>query len=241
MQRDLGEIKRELEAAAAKADGFVELRYHRKKTRTAGVENGRVEVANARHREGVGVRVIEDGCFGFASCGSADGAGPRRRDRAGPRRGPGLRRPPAGAASTPSLPPTSSAATSTAPSSQDCDAKPFEEKVELARGMEAHARASAGSISSATCVYTEIFEEKAIVTTDGASASFRLVRPEFRVSAVADAERRAPGRHRAASARPAAGTACSGARARRQLAEQSAQTAVDLLVGPAARGRPRAP
>src|SRR4029079_2043765 len=107
-----------------------------------------------------------------------------------------------------------------------CDAKPFEEKVELARGMGAHARASAASISSATCVYTEMFEEKAIVTTDGASASFSLVRPEFRVAAVAmrNGERQVVSRSIGATG----GWDC---RFRREaaglLAEQSARTAVD--------------
>src|SRR5688572_16681182 len=74
MQRDLADIKRELESVAARTNGFVELRYHRKKSRTAGVENGRIEVANARRREGIAVRVIDDGCFGYASCGSAERA-----------------------------------------------------------------------------------------------------------------------------------------------------------------------
>ena len=43
MQRDLGEIKRELEAAASKAGGFVELRYHKKTRTRVAVEKGRVE------------------------------------------------------------------------------------------------------------------------------------------------------------------------------------------------------
>jgi len=74
MQRDLTGIKGVLEGIAASAGGFVELRYHRKRTRSAGVECGRVEVATAREREGVGVRVIEAGGFGYASCGSAERA-----------------------------------------------------------------------------------------------------------------------------------------------------------------------
>ena len=184
MHRDLADIRRELDAVASGANGFVELRYHRKKSRSAGVENGRVEVATARHREGVAVRVIDDGSFGYASCGSADTSdlaaaierarvsarvsATRRREKLKPFPKADLVRGHFEGADVAA-----------------CDAKPFEEKVELARGMEARARASAAAISSATCVYTEMFEEKAIVTTDGASASFSLVRPEFRVAAVA--------------------------------------------------------
>jgi TldD protein len=227
MQRDLGDVKRELEAVAAKAGGFVELRYHRKKSRTAGVENGRVEVANARHREGVGVRVIEDGCFGFASSGSAEASAldaAIARARAAARVSAGRRRE--------RVKPFPAAdlvrGHFDGPSVLACDEKPFEEKVELARGMEAHARASAASISSATCVYTEMFEEKAIVTTDGASASFSLVRPEFRISAVAmkNGERQVGSRSIGATG----GWDCLFRReGAGLLAEQSAQTAVDLL------------
>jgi TldD protein len=41
-------------------------------------------------------------------------------------------------------------------------------------------------VTSAACGYTEIFEEKGVVTSDGAKAWSRLVRPEFRISAVAE-------------------------------------------------------
>ena len=53
-------------------DGFVELRYHKKTSRGVSVEKGRVESSAVRHRTGTGVRVLEDGVFGFASCSSAD-------------------------------------------------------------------------------------------------------------------------------------------------------------------------
>ena len=234
MKRDLGEIKNELAAAAAKADGFVELRYHRKKSRSAGVENGRVEVANARHREGVSVRVIENGSFGFASCGSADPAilaAAIERARTSARVSAGRRRErlqpfPAADLVRGHFEGADVAA---------CEAKPFEEKVELARGMEAQARGSAEAISSATCVYTEMFEEKAIVTTDGASASFSLVRPEFRIAAVAmrNGERQVGTRSVGATG----GWDCLFRReGADKLAEQSAKTAIELLSARRAEG-----
>ena len=227
MKRDLGEIKRELEGVALNSGGFVELRYHKKKSRSAGVENGRVEVATTRRREGVGVRVIDGGCFGYASCGSTDPADVRaaiERARAAARVSATRRRETLAAFPPAELVRGHFAGAGVA----ECDDKPFDEKVELARGMEAHARGSAGSISSATCVYTEIFEEKAIVTSDGASASFDIVRPEFRVSAVAikNGERQVGMRTVGATG----GWNCLFRReGALQLAEQSAQTAVDLL------------
>jgi len=227
MSRDLEAVKRDLEAMAHRHGGFVELRYHRKRSRSAGVENGRVEIATARRREGVGVRVIEDACFGYASCGSADlkdvagaidrailaarASAGRRRERLAPFPAADLVRGHFEGSSV-----------------GECDSKPFEAKVNLARTMESRARSSAASISSATCVYTESFEEKAIVTSDGAAASYRLVRPEFRVSAVAqkNGERQVGTRTIGATG----GWDCLFARhAADQLAEQSARTAIDLL------------
>ncbi|HYC78413.1 MAG TPA: TldD/PmbA family protein, partial [Planctomycetota bacterium] len=78
------------------------------------------------------------------------------------------------------------------------------------------------------CAYTEIFEEKIVVTSDGASASYRLVRPEFRVNAVA--ERNGERQVGARTVGVTGGWEClfRGGGAER-LAEESARTAVDLL------------
>jgi TldD protein len=52
--------------------------------------------------------------------------------------------------------------------------------------FEGIARRSSSAVRSATCQYNEIYEEKAICTTDGAAVSFRLIRPELRLQAVAE-------------------------------------------------------
>ena len=56
-------------AEALDADGgpFVELRYHRKYSRSLSVEKGRVDQAKIAEHTGVGVRVLESGTWGFAS------------------------------------------------------------------------------------------------------------------------------------------------------------------------------
>jgi TldD protein len=227
MTKDLEAIKRGLEDAATRSGGFVELRYHRKRTRSAGVECGRVEVANARERGGVGVRVIESGCFGYASCGAVDGpdvAAAIDRARAAARASAGRRK-----ERLAPLPPADLARGHFEGADVfECEARPFEAKVGLAREMEARVRGSSTAIESATCLYTEMFEEKAIVTSDGASASFCLVRPEFRVSAVAlrNGERQVAYRSIGATG----GWSCLfGREGAEALADQSARTAVDLL------------
>lgn len=174
-----------LKEIAAGQSGFVELRYHAKTSRSVGVDKGKVERSQARHRKGVGVRVFENGGWGFASTGLLDAESIRRAITAAR----------AGA--------LASAARSrhdflTLPSCQlargvfdqpglaDMNSRSLEEKIELALGLEARVRGASSAIRSASCAYNEIFEEKAIVTTDGAAAAFRLVRPELRVSAVAE-------------------------------------------------------
>src|SRR5262245_2909798 len=90
MSESRSEARREIEAVRAAlrgclrdASGFVELRYHAKTTRSVAVEQGRVESATTSRREGTGVRVLEQGTFGFASCGSAEPSEVRRAiDRA---------------------------------------------------------------------------------------------------------------------------------------------------------------
>ena len=56
-----------LEDVARGYDGFVELRYHNKVFRSLLVSQGRVERSTVRHRKGVGVRVLVNGTWGFAS------------------------------------------------------------------------------------------------------------------------------------------------------------------------------
>jgi TldD protein len=56
----------------------------------------------------------------------------------------------------------------------------------MAAELEKRVRASSPAIRSAACGYNEIYEEKCIVTSDGAAASFRVVRPELRVQAIAE-------------------------------------------------------
>jgi TldD protein len=177
-------VRREFDDLLQATDGFVELRFHRKTVRSTLVENGRVEASSLRRRLGVGVRVVVDGAFGFASTGTCDKAAVRRaidkaRDaarRVAPKRRDRL----------PTFPKDGLVRGNfELPGVAEIESRPFEEKVDLARATEAAARRDAASVQAAACSYSEIVEEKAIVTSDGASASYRLARPEFRVNAVA--------------------------------------------------------
>ncbi|MFQ5696875.1 MAG: TldD/PmbA family protein, partial [Myxococcota bacterium] len=212
--------------ASASAD-YVELRYHDRRTHSVHVEKGRLESAQTSRRRGVGVRVLSGGTFGFASTSRSDrdsivaaierarraarGAEPFRRERVG-----GL------------APAPLARGLYSEPGYRDLRARPLEEKVDLALRMEARARAGSSRIRSATCRYSEIFEEKVIATSDGADAEIQLVRPEFRVSAVA--ERDGELQTATESIGVTGGWECLFERnAPEALAERASHTAVDLL------------
>jgi TldD protein len=179
------EVMETLKQAAASAGGFVELRYHAKTSRGVVVEKGKVESSSSRSVAGLGVRVLENGAWGFASTGSSEPADVKRAiesARAAARSGASLR-----SEAVADLPEVKLATGDfSQPGVDEIEQRSLEEKVGMARKLEETVRSSSSSISSATCGYSEIFEEKAIVTTDGAAASFRLVRPELRLQAVAE-------------------------------------------------------
>ncbi len=174
-----------LQQVIAAADGFVELRYHGKSTRSVGVEKGKVERTQYRQRSGVAVRVLEGGGWGFAATGSLEPAAIAsavERARLG-----GAAAAAARAHHTQPPPPTELARGNFDLAGIDeILERSLEEKIAMALSYEEAVRRGGSAIKSAACSYNEIYEEKAIVTSDGAAASFRLIRPELRIQAIAE-------------------------------------------------------
>jgi TldD protein len=174
-----------LEDALSGADGFVEARYHGKSTRAIGVEKGNIERSQFRQRSGVGIRVLERGAWGFASTGDLEPAAIRSAIDSARRAAV------AGSAHKTEkigeLPPANLArGTFDLAGVDEVLGRSLEEKIAMASRFESTVRNAGSAISSATCGYNEIFAETPIVTTDGAAAEFRLVRPELRLQAVAE-------------------------------------------------------
>ncbi len=173
-----------LERLVHNADGFVELRYHRQETRAFEVEKGRVENSILSRRSGVGVRVLEQGTWGFAATSDASEKAIARaveQARSAARASATFRKArllglPAG---------TLARGVFSEPGYDDLYRQPLEAKIQLAEEAERAARAASPLIETARSTYREMFEEKTIVTSDGASCDLKLVRPEFRVNAVA--------------------------------------------------------
>ncbi|MEO1696648.1 MAG: TldD/PmbA family protein [Planctomycetota bacterium] len=174
--------------ARAGVDGHVELRYHQKRSRSVAVEKGRVDQARAAEHTGVGVRVLAGGTFGFAStdrleadavvraietaAAAARASASARTER--------LEAPPATEHLAVGEYETDGYA--------ELRASDLESRVALALAMEERTRGQSTKITSAATSYSEVFEEKGIVTSDGARAWTRVARPELRVSAVASAD-----------------------------------------------------
>ncbi len=173
-----------LKQALSGADGFVELRYHAKASRSVEVEKGRVERTQARHRKGVAVRVLDRGGWGLASTGTLE---PRDIKKAIAQAQTAARASAACKRSAVADLPKVELAQGCfdQPGLEELSGRPLEEKISVVAKLEEHMRSASPAIQSASCGYSEIFEEKSIVTSDGAAATFRLVRPELRLSAVA--------------------------------------------------------
>jgi len=208
-------------------EGHVELSYHAKHTRIVAVEKGRVDQAKVSEHTGVGVRVLADGTYGFASTDRLEVGAVRAAidtARAAARASAAARK-----VRIDSPPPAELAVGRfDAPGFDELAAAPIEERLELVLGLEARARGQSARIVSASSGYTEVFEEKGIVTSDGARAWTRLVRPELRVMTVAEADGELQRGARSVGVTGAWDCLFRGADAD-ELGDGAARMAVDLL------------
>jgi len=218
------------EVLAKNAGGFVELRYHKKKTRAVVVEKGRVDTAQVTEHSGVGVRVLEDGTWGFASTDRVEALYIERAIRNARAAAKASAR--ARSERCAPLPRVELARGRFESSGVDeLLARPIEGTIDLVMRIESETRARSATIQSASCAYSEVYEEKGIVTSDGAKAWTRLIRPEFRVSAVASKSGEIQRGYESSGA--TGGWECLfRAASAEQLSERAAQRAVDLLSAP---------
>ena len=175
-----------LESALAHGD-WLELRYHDRKSRSILVEDGRLEGARSMRHAGVGVRTLVNGAWGFASTSvltpeslAAAVAAARASARAAATRR---------ASKQPRLPAVVwQNGAYTSPARQPLADKSLEEKIELALQTDAKVKRGNARITSSSVHYSELIDEKLIVTSDGARVRIIDTKPELRVTAVAAME-----------------------------------------------------
>jgi len=174
-----------LEGIATSAESFVELRYHARTTRRIAVRNGDVEESSSVRLTGVGVRALVDGTFGFASTSDLSEAGIRKAvaaaqgaaKTAARAKRERIERLAEGALAKGTFP---------VPTDDTLGDHPLEEKLDLVLSLDARVRNGAKEIVSSSVMFSEIEDEKVIVTSDGASAQLFDSKPDIRVIAVAE-------------------------------------------------------
>jgi TldD protein len=175
-----------LESALAHGD-WLEIRAHDRRSRVVSVEDGRVENTKISHHGGVGVRALVDGAWGFASTSVLTQEGLKRAVAAATGAARVAAESRTRKVEKPPQAPWDNGDFST-PAQNPLGEKSLEEKIELALQTEKLARTSGRSITSASVRYSELVDEKFIVTSDGARVHLFDSKPEFRVNAVASLE-----------------------------------------------------
>lgn len=206
---------------------WLELRFHDRKSRSILVEDGQLEAARSTHHSGVGVRALVDGAWGFASTSvltpealrraiaaaraAARAASTRRKEKQD--RPPGVRWRNGDFAS---------------PARQPLDDKSLEEKIDLVVRTEGLIKRGGAHITSSSVRYTELLDEKFIVTSDGARVHVTDTKPELRVGAVAAMEGELQSCVEAAGHTGGFGDLFSR-RSPEEMVEKAVRTATDLL------------
>lgn len=173
-----------LQEIAARATGWVELRYHVRRSKRVSVRNGRLEESSTLRLAGVGVRALVDGVFGFSSTTDLSEKGIMHavsEAQSAARASAAAKREKIG-----ELPHVALAKGEFSVKTDDpLDDHPLTEKLELVLRIDERVRSAAQKIVSSSVAYSELQDEKVIVTSDGAAAHVVDAKPDFRVLAVA--------------------------------------------------------
>ncbi|MBF0287053.1 MAG: TldD/PmbA family protein [SAR324 cluster bacterium] len=175
-------IRTRLQQLLSGAGHWTEIRYHNRRSRSLGVRKGEVDEMNSKHYEGVGIRVLASGSWGFASTSdlSKDGLEKALRDAEQLAQALSVRK-----RQKIHLAATSQLAKGDffVQGYDELFLMPLEEKFGFVRNAEEQLSKEANNIEAAICRYSEVFEDKIIMTSDGADCHIKLSRPEFRLIA----------------------------------------------------------
>jgi TldD protein len=231
---DAKTIQQNLRQVLGKSNHWVEARYHRRASHVMGVLKGEVSEMSSKHFEGVGLRCLIEGTWGFASTNDSSVLGLTKALKTAEEMAREL-------ASRKKRKINIVATNNLARGEffldgyDELSKLSWDEKFHLVRNAEEKLRKSSSLLDSASCNYSEVFEEKIIVTTDGADMHLKLVRPEFRLSAfAADGSKRTRGNE---------STGATGAwdclflnKNVEKLIDETGKNAVELLKAEAATG-----
>jgi TldD protein len=108
---------------------------------------------------------------------------------------------------------------------------PFEQKLQAVLKAEELTRKNSTLITSATCLYNELFEDKIVVTTDGANAASQLARNEIKLGAIAYKDGDMAESHESVG-KTGSWDCLFSRNSLNQMSDSAAKLAVDLLSAP---------
>jgi len=226
----MNQLRNQLEKLAQNSPHWIELRYHRRRSQALSVQKGLVKQARSSVTAGVGIRALVDGAWGFSSTSDLSPAALEKAVKLAIECGRSLSQ--VKKTTLGKLPAVKLARGEfKLPGYDLLEKMSLQEKLQNVLRAEESTRNRSSSIQSASCGYQELFEDKIVVTTDGAAAISQLARSEFRLSAVAgkDADK-SEGHHTVGKT---GSWECLFERESiEKMSEETAQLAVDLLRAP---------
>ncbi len=223
-----------LESALSRSHGpWLELRLHDRRTRSITVEDGRTEAARAVRHCGIGVRAFVDGAWGFASTSVLSLPAIERAIAAATAAATAAskgRKRKKGGHQMPAAVPWQNG-TYVSPGLEPLHSRTLADKIDLVMKTAQAARSSHSLITNASATYSELVDEKFIVTSDGARVHILDDKPELRVNAVAGLNGELQTCTEASGKTGGFGDLFMR-RSALQMAEKAARTATDLLKAP---------
>ncbi len=219
-----------LETTLAKAPCWAEARYHRRNSQSLSVQKGLVKQAKSNLTSGVGIRVFIDGAWGFSSTSDLNLQALEKALKQAIECAKSLSQ--LKKSNLKNLPETKLARGEfKIPGYETLKNMPLEQKLHAVLKAEELTRNNSALIHSATCVYNEIFEDKIVVTTDGANASSQLARNEFKIGAIASKDGEMAESHESVG-RTGSWECLFSRTTLNEMSDSAAKLAVDLLSAP---------
>lgn len=180
----MNELFNRLNKLVLNSPGWTEIRYHKRQTQSLQVQKGLVKTAKVNSTAGVGVRCFVNGVWGFSSTSDLSERALEKTLRTAFECAKSLSH--FKKAQISSLPKTALAKGEfLLPGYFELKTMSLEEKLAAVLKGEEKMRERSNQIETAVCSYNEQFEDKIIISTDGAQAVSQLCRNEIRLTAIA--------------------------------------------------------
>lgn len=180
----MSEIATKIKKLVSSSPVFTEARYHKRRTHSVAVQKGLVKQTKASLTSGVSFRVLVDGSWGFSSTSDLSEHSLAKTLKSAIDCATSLSQ--LKKAKIKNLPATKLATgTFALDGYKELESMSLNDKLNAVLKAEEQVRKKSSTIQTATCGYNEIFEDKHVITSDGADALSLLARNEIRFSAVA--------------------------------------------------------